>query len=196
MKQTTPGIKFIEVPNMANEFDYKKFVNNYTGFDGPYLDVNSIKRAFGVIGAYDTPYNRRMLEDAAIKIFYYNGNDKIRFTYKVYKWYPIETESEDELDQYVYSLSLENITCDFGSTWYDTNHFDMCAKNEAQNYEYIIGSTYWTIKDLVFMTDVIAAYHFGHNKYNLPDNWYIDKDFVIKLFTEHSKLEEIKDDFK
>jgi hypothetical protein len=46
------------------------------------------------------------------------------------------------------------------------------------------------------MTDVIAAYHFGHNKYNLPDKWYIDKDFVEKLFTEHNKLEEIKDDFK
>ena len=39
-------------------------------------------------------------------------------------------------------------------------------------------------------------HYFGHNKYNLPDKWYIDKDFVEKLFTEHKKLEEIKDDFK
>lgn len=196
MKQTTPGIRFIEVPNMANEFDYKKFVNNYTGFEGPYIDADSLQRAFGFIGTYDTPYNRRMMEDAAIKIFYYNGSNKISFTYKVDKWYPIETESDDELDKYVYSISLESITCDYGSTWYDTNRFSMCASNEAKDYEFIIESTYWTIKDLVFMTDVIAAYHFGHNKYNLPDKWYYDKEFVIKLFTEHNKLEEIKDDFK
>ena len=67
--------------------------------------------------------------------------------------------------------------------------------NLKLDYEFIIEETYWTIKDLVFMTDVIAAYHFGYNKYNLPDKWYYDKDFVIKLFTEHNKLEEIKNDF-
>ena len=64
-----PGIKFIEVPNMTNDFDYKKFVNNYTGFEGPYVDANTLKRAFECIGAYDTPYNRRIMNDAAIQIF-------------------------------------------------------------------------------------------------------------------------------
>jgi hypothetical protein len=196
MKQNAPGIKFIEIPNMVSDFETNKFVNNYTGFDGPYVNVDSLKQAFGFIGAYDTPYNRRMLENAAIKIFYYNGSNKISFTYKVDKWYPIETDNNDELDKYVYSISLESITCDYGSAWYDTKHFSMCAENEAKDYEFIIECTYWRIKDLVFMTDVIAAYHFGHNKYNLPDKWYIDKDFVEKLFTEHNKLEEIKDDFK
>ena len=56
-----PGIKFIEVPNMTNDVDYKKFVNNYTGFDGPYVDANSLKRAFGCIGAYDNTYNRSII---------------------------------------------------------------------------------------------------------------------------------------
>ena len=180
-----PGIKFIEIPNMTNDVDYKKFVNNYTGFDGPYVDANSLKRAFGCIGAYDNPYNRSIMNDASIKIFYYNWNNTIRFTYRIASWYKIETESDDELDQYAYSVILENITCDFG----------VCAEHEAKYYEYLIESSYWTIKDLVFMTDVIAAYHFGHNKYNLPDKWYIDKDFVRKLFTEHNNLEEIKNDF-
>lgn len=191
-----PGIKFIEVPNMTNDFDYKKFVNNYTGFEGPYVDANTLKRAFECIGAYDTPYNRRIMNEAAIQIFYYNGDNKIRFTYRISSWYKIETDSDEELDQYVYSVILENITCVSDSAWYDTNHFSMCAENETKNYEFIMESSYWRIKDLVFMTDVIAAYHFGHNKYNLPDKWYIDKDFVEKLFTEHKKLEEIKDDFK
>lgn len=190
-----PRIKFIEISNTANEFNYNKFVNNYTGFDGPYVDASSLKRAFGYIGAYDTPYNRSIMNDASVKIFYYKGNNTIRFTYKVDKRYTIESNSNDELDKYAYSVVLESITCDFGSSWYDTNNFSMCARNEAKDYEFIIESSYWTIKDLVFMTDVIAAYHFGNNKYNLPDKWYFDKEFVNKLFTEHNKLEEIKNDF-
>lgn len=177
-------------------FPENKYSSDYNKCcSGPYVDTSKLHRAMNTIGMFDTPYNRSILENGAIDITYYIGQQKITFNFVVTGWNMIDTESTDEDDGYCVNVRLNSITQNMDNYNFDYNYCHGIS-HPTRGYEWFIGQTMWMVKDLTFATDLIMDYEFCGNQHHLPDRWYVDLEFIKKLFVEREKLNELKKDFE
>ena len=189
MRYNEPGIRIGFAP--AERTVIKNYSTNYVDWEGPYFDLSKLVRALDCEGLYDTEYNRGILQDACINVVYYKGPCKMTFHFEVRGWNYFENpKAKDDTDNYIYNLSLADITSESG--YVENKVYGMYI----HHYDFMFNRVYWSIKDLIFATDLIMDYEYCGNKHNHPNEWYYSTDYISKLYDEYTKLEEIKDDFE
>lgn len=192
MRFNEPGIRIGFAP--AEKTVIKNYNTDYVDWDGPYFDLSKLNRALDCEGLYDTEYNRGILRDACINVVYYKGSCKVTFHFNVKGWnYYENPKAKDVTDTYIYNLSLEDIICE---TDYTETKNRQVYGSYINHYDFMFNRVYWSIKDLIFATDLIMDYDYCGNKHNHPDEWYYKIDYLSKLYDENLKLEQIKDDFE
>jgi hypothetical protein len=185
MRYNEPGIRIGLAP--AERTVIKNYSTDYVDWEGPYFDLSKLVRALDCEGLYDTEYNRGILRDASINVIYYKGSCKVTFHFDVSGWNYFENpKAKDDTDSYIYNLRLVDIIYESDYTYGSDNH----------QYDFMINRVYWSIKSLIFATDLIMDYEYCGNKHNHPDKWYYDIEYMSKLYNEYTKLDEIKDDFE
>ena len=192
MRFNEPGVKIGFAP--AERTVIKDYSTDYVDWEGPYFDLSKLVRALDCVGLYDTEYNRSILRDASIKVVYYKGPSKMTFHFDVSGWNAFENpKAKDDTDNYIYNLSLVNIIC-------EDDYTETLNKNVygsyIHHYDFLFNRVYWSIKDLIFATDLIMDYEYCGNKHHHPVKWYYDVDYISKLYDANIKLEQIKDDFE
>lgn len=192
MRYNEPGIRIGFAP--AERTVIKNYSTDYVDWEGPYFDLSKLVRALECEGLYDTDYNRGILRDACIKVVYYKGPSKMIFNFDVSGWnYYENPKAKDITDSYIYNLRLVDIICEDD---YAKLSNGQVYGSYIHHYDYMINRVYWSIKSLIFATDLIMDYEYCGNKHNHPDKWYYDIEYMSKLYNEYTKLDEIKEDFE
>ena len=126
--------------------------NDFTGFQGPFVDYSLVERGMNTIGLIYTPDNRDCFHNMGLEVYYYSPyNTKTTFKFKVEgtdlpgSGYTFGVDNIYE--HYLYYCYIQNITVDDMPSLYGFP---------------IVGCEYFreplNLKDITFITDLIVDY--------------------------------------
>ena len=165
--------------------------NNFTGFQGPFVDYSAVENGMNTLYLIDTPETRYRLNSMGLEVYYYSPyNTKTTFRFKVegtdlpnpnnY------TFGEDNIyEHYLYYCYLNDITVDNMPTLYG---FPMICGDYFKEP--------LSLKDITFITDLIVDYMWGKNQYNLKEDDFKNITLLHKIRKNVSDLKDIEKDFK